>query len=92
MKSRSSARFLRKSKSQISMFNAPAQEGSLYSSDEYYSENEGYGFQPQNRHAKQSKSRDPVEQLVFEIFAKYDNNRNGFLEKNEVLKLLDEIL
>ena len=30
--------------------------------------------------------------MVYKIFAKYDKDRSGFLEKQEVLKLLDEIL
>ncbi len=30
--------------------------------------------------------------MVHKIFAKYDKDRSGFLEKPEVLKLLDEIL
>ena len=35
---------------------------------------------------------DPIEQLVEKIFAKYDKDRNGYLDKSEILKLLDEIL
>ena len=30
--------------------------------------------------------------MVLKIFAKYDKDRSGFLDKPEVLKLLDEIL
>ena len=33
-----------------------------------------------------------MEELVYKIFAKYDKDRSGFLDKPEVLKLLDEIL
>jgi Ca2+-binding EF-hand superfamily protein len=68
------------------MFNTHRREGSLYGSEEYYSENDDYRSQPQNRHV------DPIEQSVYKIFAKYDKNRSGYLEKNEILKLLDEIL
>lgn len=39
-----------------------------------------------------TRGRDPIEQLVNKLFAKFDRDRSGFLEKNEVLKLLDEIL
>ena len=35
---------------------------------------------------------DPIETLVYKIFAKYDKDRNGYLDKPEVLKMLDEIL
>jgi hypothetical protein len=30
--------------------------------------------------------------MVMKIFLKYDKDRNGYLDKPEVLKLLDEIL
>lgn len=35
---------------------------------------------------------DSIEVMVHRIFAKYDKDRNGYLDKPEVLKLLDEIL
>ena len=35
---------------------------------------------------------DSIEEMVLKLFAKYDKDRNGYLDKNEVLKLLDEIL
>jgi Ca2+-binding EF-hand superfamily protein len=35
---------------------------------------------------------DPIEQLVLKIFSKYDKDRSGYLDKPEVLKMLDEIL
>ena len=37
-------------------------------------------------------ARDPIEQLVHKLFAKFDTDRSGFLEPRECLKLLDEIL
>ena len=35
---------------------------------------------------------DEVEQIVHKLFAKYDKDRSGYLDKPEVLKLLDDIL
>lgn len=33
-----------------------------------------------------------IEDVVKNLFLKFDTNRSGFLEKRETLKLLDEIL
>jgi YesN/AraC family two-component response regulator len=33
-----------------------------------------------------------IDSMVERIFDKYDSNRNGFLEKKEVLRLMNEIL
>ena len=60
--------------------------------DGVISKNECYNFVNNFINQGQNKSRDPIEQLVLKIFAKYDKDRSGFLEKNETLKLLDEIL
>jgi len=35
-------------------------------------------------------ARDPIEQLVHKLFAKFDTDRSGFLEPRECLKLLDD--
>ena len=43
-----------------------------------------------------SRSKDfgnpDVNQIVMKIFAKFDSDRSGFLDKRETLRLLDEIL
>ena len=42
--------------------------------------------------APQMSNEDFIREMVETIFAKYDTNNNRYLQKNEVLKLLDEIL
>lgn len=42
--------------------------------------------------APQVSHDDFIKDMVENIFVKYDSDNNRFLEKNEVLKLLDEIL
>jgi hypothetical protein len=38
------------------------------------------------------KEVDIIVEITMKIFAKYDKDRSGFLDKGETLKLLDEIL
>lgn len=37
-------------------------------------------------------SDDMIHEMVQNIFNKYDNNRSGYLEKRETLRLIDDIL
>ena len=54
------------------------------------SKGECYNFV--DRFINQPQRIDSIEQMVHKIFAKHDKDRSGYLEKPEVLKLLDEIL
>lgn len=36
--------------------------------------------------------KDLIEEMTLQIFEKYDTNRSGYLEKREVLQMLDAIL
>ena len=36
--------------------------------------------------------KDSIDDIISKLFAKYDTNRNGFLEKTETLRLINEVL
>lgn len=60
--------------------------------DGVISKGECYNFVNSFINQNQTRSRDPIEQLVHKIYAKYDRDRNGYLDKQEAIKFLDEIL
>ena len=61
--------------------------------DGVISKGECYNFVSEFLNQGQTRgTQDSIFDLVQKIFAKYDTDRSGFLEKREVLKLLDEIL